>query len=1117
MSAIKSWIFCLLLACTSLPSFAACDLEGAGTHESPYLIKTYADLKKIKPGSCPMSGVYHQLAHIVANTDEQLAGGTPDVFTPIGYCVTQECWQSASPRVPGGPPPGTFTGTYKGNGFTVKGLVVDNNNTASYPKIDMIETSGAGMFGTIEGAWLEKVNVIGGSIRSRGGGGAGGLVGEAFNSKIIDCTANISVYGDGNWMSGGLVGYSNRSRYERSRALGDVENSNTVGGFAGASYGDAFFNNYADGGVTGNTYVGGFVGRFMDPNNMQASAIDASSGIHYCYSHNRFVRIVKQISTQNSKWSSICSTTGYNYEIIEKWFEDATEVPAPAPRYCSDLDRFYNDGNYWTRNGIGVPLLISFTPNVYVKPLPYTKVYDGKPIDAADLRYTIGGFDYSLVLGTPPWDPSYKNAVEPGVYKLSMNPATSEAGTGFYSVRNGYWFSYYDASTITIQGKPDLCPLWKTGITEGSEALPFRIASMADVESMKNPHCDTTAHYRLVADIEANTPEQMLAGTVDTFFTTDRNFAGYWHGGGHTISGLFIWPNAAGGSGFLGEGRAALIDSFHIRRSIVASGANGGLFQAGKAGNAVAGSRASILRHSSAEGTVRTSGNAFGLIMYADIVEGCSFQGTVQGTYAFGLVIGARTIRQNSVHATVQGSENSAGVASYAKKFDQNSFHGAVLGGTGYTGGLVASPGGGGEISNSYAILDSIQGTGYVGGLIGRHWPADSVVYNCYAKGPIKTGAADAGGLFGLFTAREKSRKYRLENLFWDNTGTNPQSAFGINYHGYSAFDASNHGTDSAGLVKRETFAAWDFVDSQTDGTEDIWDMDSTTNQGMPFLSWERPRLKVPAQVVQIEKEYDGTTVAPVETGTPAGVKGSDAVSVVAHGEFDTKELGRDKPIAIRYSLAGSAAAGYLPPFATGATGSIVPRKLRVSATFEDKTYDGTDAVTLRSASIVNPVEGEGLQLTLAGYRFSDAAAGEQKEIAAQVSIAADVPERFTYEPVFLGSATIAPAPLRVSVGDLRLALGAEFPAFEFSFTGFLGQDDASQVTGLTAEASCGACTEPGIFAIIPRGGVARNYVLEYGNGVLNLESPARLLGQPSPFAPGASSLRYDLLGRLRP
>jgi hypothetical protein len=130
----------------------------------------------------------------------------------------------------------------------------------------------------------------GNDLLSSSGAGAGGLVGAAYGTTIINsfATGNVTSYynqpytdgGEANGYVGGLVGYMDNGSITGSYAKGNVTVTGTylygVGGLVGGAALTSIDDSVAYGNVTGNDYVGGLVGALMNGGE-SASITDSTS------------------------------------------------------------------------------------------------------------------------------------------------------------------------------------------------------------------------------------------------------------------------------------------------------------------------------------------------------------------------------------------------------------------------------------------------------------------------------------------------------------------------------------------------------------------------------------------------------------------------------------------------------------------------------------------------------------------------------------------------------------------------------------------------------------------------------------------------------------------------
>lgn len=171
-----------------------------------------------------------------------------------------------------------FTGTFGGAGFVISNLTID----AAGAGHDYL-----GLFGKIEGLNAEVKNLGAENINVTGDDYLGGLCGENYNGRIINCYITGSVSGGRySYYLGGLCGYnSNGSRisncYSTGAIIGGVYSS-YLGGLCGFNFNSSRINNcYSTGSVSGGDYssrLGGLCGC-----NRWAACCGGSS-ISDCYS-----------------------------------------------------------------------------------------------------------------------------------------------------------------------------------------------------------------------------------------------------------------------------------------------------------------------------------------------------------------------------------------------------------------------------------------------------------------------------------------------------------------------------------------------------------------------------------------------------------------------------------------------------------------------------------------------------------------------------------------------------------------------------------------------------------------------------------------------------------------
>lgn len=215
-----------------------CRMEGLGTSADPYQIEngtqlllfqsivngTYSSTQTANPAAC---------AELTNDIDMHNITG----FSPIG---TKNAY---------------YTGTFNGNNHNISGLTVSGSDAA-------------GLFGYVQGATIQKINLCD-SLITTTGDYAGGIVGFATdNAKIENCSTNNIKIEAGSRHIGGIIG-----RGEGSTEISNCTNTSSltgtynVGGIAGSLNGSSITNsgNSGDLPATGASgCVGGIVGFTRD-------------------------------------------------------------------------------------------------------------------------------------------------------------------------------------------------------------------------------------------------------------------------------------------------------------------------------------------------------------------------------------------------------------------------------------------------------------------------------------------------------------------------------------------------------------------------------------------------------------------------------------------------------------------------------------------------------------------------------------------------------------------------------------------------------------------------------------------------------------------------------------
>jgi hypothetical protein len=167
-----------------------------------------------------------------------------------------------------------------------------------------------------------------------------------------------------------------------------------------------------------------------------------------------------------------------------------------------------------------------------------------------------------------------------------------------------------------------------------------------------------------------------------------------------------------------------------------------------------------------------------------------------------------------------------------------------IIGSNQYTGGLVGKGNLGENLLSQISVSGSISATGYVGGIAGAF---DGNMLHSWSN-PTISGGASTGGLLGATT--DEGYDTFIDNCYYagvlsgttagglietnETTGTFQvtSSYWDMNTSG-QATSAGGTGKTTAEMKTQSTFSGWDF--------SSIWEMDSSTNSGYPYLRSNPP------------------------------------------------------------------------------------------------------------------------------------------------------------------------------------------------------------------------------------------------------------------------------------
>ena len=150
-------------------------LDGEGTEENPYIIKSGSDLALAAEN---INGGRNAAAYYVLENDIDL-GFMP--WTPIGKTSVN-----------------AFSGSFDGKGHKIKGLSVSDDTVYAY----------YGLFGCLNNATVKNLTIGGEIFSTQSSGSVGGIAGTAAGNTLIENCANaVYISAKAGVSVGGLVGY----------------------------------------------------------------------------------------------------------------------------------------------------------------------------------------------------------------------------------------------------------------------------------------------------------------------------------------------------------------------------------------------------------------------------------------------------------------------------------------------------------------------------------------------------------------------------------------------------------------------------------------------------------------------------------------------------------------------------------------------------------------------------------------------------------------------------------------------------------------------------------------------------------------------------------------------
>ena len=336
---------------------------------------------------------------------------------------------------------------------------------------------------------------------------------------------------------------------------------------------------------------------------------------------------------------------------------------------------------------------------------------------------------------------------------------------------------------------------------DGTEGNPYEISSLENLYWLTQNSAEWDKHYIQTANINASGSSSWDSNKgLKPIGNSSVKFTGAYNGKGHTISNVIInrtsWQadNLVGFFGYIENGQ---IDSLGLINANVDGYKELGVFASYNKG---------IINSCYTQGGSVDCG--WGETMGGFVAINYS-AGTIQNCYS--------TIGIRETAGAYAESENLGGLVGINYGTINKCYATGRIYGNEDIGGLVGDNGG--TITNCFSTGDP---SGYYannyGGIAGRN---SGTIKNCYSTGDVGYYTYDKGGVVGENYGSVKNCFYELLE-----DGGNGKAGIGL-----TAEEMKN--------FKNYFDADWDYFDETYNGTDDIWGLNTSDNNGYPFLKWQ--------------------------------------------------------------------------------------------------------------------------------------------------------------------------------------------------------------------------------------------------------------------------------------
>ncbi len=249
-------------------------------------------------------------------------------------------------------------------------------------------------------------------------------------------------------------------------------------------------------------------------------------------------------------------------------------------------------------------------------------------------------------------------------------------------------------------------------------------------------------------------------------------------------------------------------------------------------------------------------------------------------------------------------------------------------------------------------------------------------------------------------------------------------------------------------------------------------------------------------------KVYDGNSVAAVNLSTDK-LTSDDVIASYTDAVFDNKNTGTNKAIVVNgISIVGNDATNYTANTTASAVANITAKTLTVTATGNNKIYDGATTATVNLNTDKLAADNLTVNYTIATFNNKNVGTGKTVSISG-ISISGDDAINYAPNTTALTTAAITLKPLTIIADDKEKFEGENNPELTASYDGFVPDEDKTVLTvqpNLSTAATVNSLMGPYIISV--SGASAQNYSISYQSGILTVK----------PGAPTSVSLSATIL-----